>query len=70
MLRRAAADLRDTGDQYPQADAWIADAPNLRMRLVGKYSHFYCILFTIDGDEVLVHRVRHASQDSLTEDDF
>ena len=28
------------------------------------------ILYEIDGEKVIVHRVRHAAQDTLTADDF
>jgi len=62
--------LAETADRYPEADESAAVGLNLRMRIVGNRSHVYRILFTIVGDTVLVHRVRHAAQDYLTEDDL
>lgn len=36
----------------------------------GKYPHIYRIFFTIEGTSVVIHRLRHAAQDSISEDDL
>ena len=69
-LRTAIDGLADTADRYPEAEESAAIGLNLRMRIVANRSHVYRILFTIVGNAVLVHRVRHAAQDYLTEDDL
>lgn len=40
------------------------------MMLYGRRRQVYRILFTIEGNTVLIHHVRHTAQDRLTEDDF
>ena len=43
---------------------------DLRELLHGRRRHVFRILFTIDGETVYVHSVRHASQDRLTPGDI
>ena len=69
-LLTAINDLAATSGQHPEAEEAVILGRDVRMRVVGKYRHFYRILFSIRGNFVIVHRVRHAAQDSLTEDDF
>ena len=54
----------------PEADEAANLNRDLRCRLHGRRPHVYRILFTIDGETVNVHRVRHAAQVALTEDDL
>ena len=70
LLRTAIADLADSAEAHPQADEAATLRLDLRMRLAGRRSHVYRILYTFTADEVLVHRVRHAAQDYLTESDL
>jgi len=69
-LLAAIEDLAISADQHPEADEALVTGRDVRMRIVGKYRHFYRILFSINAGRVIVHRVRHAAQDTLTEDDF
>ena len=69
-LRPAIDDLAETAEQFPEADEAAKIGNDLRMRIVGNRSHVYRILFTIVGNRVFVHRVRHAAQDDLSEDDL
>ena len=40
---------------------------DLRELIFGRGRHVFRVLFTIDGETVSVHRVRHAAQDRLTD---
>jgi plasmid stabilization system protein ParE len=42
----------------------------VRQMLHGKGGHKYRVLFTVEGDEVRVHHVRHTRQQPLEKDDF
>ncbi len=42
----------------------------LRQMLYGRKRHVYRILYTIDGQTVNIHSVRHAAQDYLKPDDI
>lgn len=55
--------------RYPQADEAAEIGLDLRELLHGRRRHVFRVLFTIDGNTVYIHRVRHAAQDRLTEDD-
>ncbi len=68
-LRAAINELSETSEQHPEADEAANLGMDLRMQIVGNRSHVYRILFTIVGDRVAVHRVRHAAQDYLTQND-
>lgn len=52
---------------WPLADEAEILQLDLRVLLYGRGRQIYRILFTIDGLIVNIHRVRHASQDWLTE---
>ena len=56
--------------RYPEADEAADLGIDLRFKPHGRHPHIFRILFTIDGDVVTIHRVRHAAQDRLTEDDL
>lgn len=62
--------LETDADRWPEAEEAAELNRPLRCRLHGRRPHVYRILFTIDGQTVNVHRVRHAAQDVLTEDDI
>ena len=70
MLRQAIRQLSTTAAQHPEAEDESLQAANVKMAIVGKYRHYYLILFTFDDQFVYVYHVRHAAQDALTEDDF
>jgi plasmid stabilization system protein ParE len=69
-IEAAIQALADDAHQWPEADEAASLNRNLRCRLFGRRRHVYRILFTIDGNTVTVHRVRHAAMDTLTHDDF
>jgi plasmid stabilization system protein ParE len=62
--------LAADADQWPEADEAADLGVDLRCRLFGRRPHVYRVLFTIDGNTVYVHHVRHAAQDRLTADDL
>jgi plasmid stabilization system protein ParE len=55
--------------RYPEADEAEDLGVDLRELLHGRRPHVYRVLFTIDGQTVFVHRVRHASQSPLAPGD-
>jgi plasmid stabilization system protein ParE len=62
--------LANLPDRWPLADEAADLGIELRMLPHGRGRHVYRILFTIDGQTVNVHRVRHAAQDYLDSDDI
>ena len=62
--------LAQDADLWPEADDPAGLGSKLRCRLFGRRRHVYRILFVIVGQTVSVLRVRHAAQDSLTDDDL
>jgi plasmid stabilization system protein ParE len=62
--------LATNPERYPLAYEAVDLGIELREMLYGKRRHVYRILFTIDGQTVNVHRVRHAAQDRLSSDDI
>lgn len=63
--------LLDHPDRYSVCEEMSLPGVDLRERLVRRYRGIvYRILYSFDDDTVTIHRVRNASQDSLTEDDF
>jgi len=64
------AALANDAEQWPQAEEAHEVNRDLRCRLFGRRRHVYRILFIIEGDNVIVHRIRHAAQDYLAEDDL
>ncbi|MFO0821740.1 MAG: hypothetical protein U0792_01250 [Gemmataceae bacterium] len=59
-----------TPDRCPQADEAADLCIDLRVLVSGRRRKAFRILFTFDATTVNVHRVRHAAQDRLTEDDI
>jgi len=70
-ILNAADDLRPYADRHPAPDGITIAGLDLREKLVRRYRGIvYRILYTFDDVTVTIHRVRNASQDSLTDDDF
>jgi plasmid stabilization system protein ParE len=64
-LMQAIDSLGDNPESYPLApDAEAFDVP-LRQMLFGKRSGIYRILFTVHGNVVRVHHIRHGAQKFL-----
>lgn len=59
--------LAEFPDRCPAAEEADSLAIDLRQLLHGRRPHVFRILFTIEGDQVLVHRVRHAAQDWIAD---
>lgn len=51
--------------RYPQAEDAGEVSVDLREMLCGPGRQIHRVIFTVDGDTVNVHRVRHAAQDRL-----
>lgn len=66
----ALAGLATHPERCPEADEAADLGIDLRVLFHGRRPHVFRILFTIDGDTVNVHHVRHAAQERLTADDF
>jgi plasmid stabilization system protein ParE len=62
--------LETDADMWPEADEAVELNRPLRCVLHGRRPHVYRILYTVDGQTVNVHRIRHTAQDALTEDDL
>lgn len=62
--------LAHDAERWPEAHEAAKLGRDLRCRLFRRWRHVYRILFTIDGQTVNVHRVRHASQDDITVEDI
>ena len=69
-IESTIAKLEKDASVWPEADEAVELNRALRCRLHGRRPQVYRILFTIDGETLNVHRVRHAAQDALTEDDL
>ena len=70
QVETAIRALANDADQWPEAEEAEPLGRDLRCRLIGRRRHIYRILFTINENTVTVHQVRHAAQDSVTEDDL
>ena len=64
LLARVAT-LEQSPDRCPVADEAGDLGLDLRQLLFGKGRNVYRILFTIQSQTVVIHRVRHAAQDRL-----
>lgn len=62
--------LANDPGRCPQADEATELGIDLRVLMSGRRPHVFRILFTLDAATVTVHRVRHAAQDRLTDDDI
>lgn len=68
-LRTTIRKLADSPNQWPEAEEAEDLGLDLREMLHGRRPHVYRILFTIEGDTIVIHFVRHASRDRLTPDE-
>ncbi len=68
-IASAIAALANNPEQHPEAEEAADLSLPLRCKLYRRRRVFR-ILFVIDGETVNVHRVRHAAQDHLTEEDL
>ncbi|SRR5579871_6383083 len=64
-LLTAFKSLETNPERCPFADEAHELGLDLRQLLYGRRQRIYRILFTIDGNMVMIHRVRHAAQDRL-----
>lgn len=62
--------LRIDPGRSPLADEAANLGCELRELLYGSRRSCYRVLFTVEGDTVIIHRVRHAAQDRLGADDI
>ena len=67
LVTNATGALEDDPYRYPVADEATDLGMDLRELSFGRGRNVYRVLFTIDGETVNVHRVRHAAQDRLTD---
>jgi plasmid stabilization system protein ParE len=65
LLASVVANLEADPRRYPQADEATDLGLDLRVLLHGRRPIVHRVLFTIDGQTVNVHRIRHAAQDQL-----
>src|SRR3569623_75783 len=64
-IESAIGRLERDAETWPEADEAAELNRTLRCMLHGRRPHVYRILFTINGQMVNVHRIRHAAQDTL-----
>lgn len=69
-LIAAVQTLATNPERCPLADEAADLGLDLRELVYGRRTAIYRILFTIDGETVNIHRIRHAFQDRLTADDL
>jgi hypothetical protein len=69
-LLRIIENLELDPHRYPQAMEAAEIGFDLREALMGRRPHIHRILFTIDVRTVTVQRIRHTSQDRLSQDDI
>ena len=69
LLERIAI-LEDHPERHPLSEDAAELGHEVRKYLIGRRRHVYRVFFTIDGDTVNVHRIRHASQDKLNPEDL
>lgn len=62
----AVRSLETNPKRCPLADEAADLGLELRQLLFGRHRGVYRVLFTIDGETVTIHRVRHAAQDRLS----
>ena len=69
-IEAAIRALADDADIWPEADEAAEVELDLRCKPFDRRRHVYRILFTIEADSIVVHRVRYAAMDWLTKDDI
>ena len=66
----AVNSLAEQPERWPFAEDPGLEGLGMREATMGRRPHVYRILYDFDRDRVIVHRIRHAAQDSLDEDDL
>ncbi len=69
-LLKAMKLLETDPERFAEADEAGTVDIDLRCLFYDKRPHVFRVQFSIDGDTVHVHRIRHAAQDYLVEDDL
>lgn len=69
-LLRIIRNLEADPHRYPQAIEAGDVGIDLREALLGRRPHVQRILFSIHEETVTIHRIRHAAQDQLSQDDI
>ncbi len=69
-LLRVIEILERDPHRYPESEDAANVGLDLREAIYGRKPQLHRVLFTIDDQTVTIHRVRHAAQDRLTEDDL
>jgi plasmid stabilization system protein ParE len=64
-LRRAVAKLAKMPERHPIAEESEQLGLNLRQMLYGRRRGVYRILFSIEGDTVYLHFIRHSAQGTI-----
>jgi plasmid stabilization system protein ParE len=70
FMTRVIETLEADPHVFPEAEESGDLGINLRVMLHGRRRQVYRVLFTVEENRVIVHRVRHAAQDRLTEGDL
>ena len=65
MAHEAMRSLATNAGRCPLADEAGALGLDLRELLIGRRRGVYRVLFTVSGQTVTIHRVRHSAQDQL-----
>lgn len=69
-LFRLIVSLEMAPNRYPGAEEAADLGLDLREMLYGRGRQVHRVLFTIEGQTVNIHRIRHAAQDRLTSQDI
>jgi plasmid stabilization system protein ParE len=69
-LLRSIENLETAPNRYPAAAEAVDLGLDLREMLFGRGRQVHRVLFTIEGQMVNIHRIRHAAQDRLTSKDI
>lgn len=70
FLVKVIGTLEGDPHRFPQAEEAADLEIDLRVMPYGKRRQVYRVLFTIEGERVIVHRVRHGAQDRLSLEDI
>ncbi|WP_435017740.1 type II toxin-antitoxin system RelE/ParE family toxin [Tundrisphaera sp. TA3] len=69
-LEKAIADLRRNPDRHPRAEEESERTGiDLRELLYGRHKNVYRLLFSIEGETVVLHEVRHSSRGPMDHED-
>ena len=69
-IRARISTLENNPATWPLAEESATLNFELRVILYRRGRQVHRILYEIEGEKVIVHRVRHTAQDTLTADDF